>query len=60
MLTITLPLIHSEHHLLFTRRSLFLPLDYTSPRPLYDLVPSPPAVSGAVAKATELQPSNLP
>ena len=26
---------------------------YTSLRPLYDLVPSPPAVSAAVAKATE-------
>ena len=50
MLTITLLLIH---HLLFTRRSLFLPLDFSSPRPLYDLVSSPPAVSAAVAKATE-------
>ena len=51
MLTITLLLIHSQHHLLFTRRSFFLPLDFSSPRPLYDLVPSPPAVSAAVAKA---------
>jgi len=38
---------------LFTRRSLFLPLDFSSPQPLYDLVPSPPAVSAAVAKAAE-------
>ena len=28
-------------------------LDFSSPRPLYDLVPSPPAVSAAVTKATE-------
>ena len=53
MLTIAFLSNNSHHHLLFTRRSLFLPLDYTSSWPLYDLVSSPPAVSAAVAKATE-------
>ena len=38
---------------LFTQRSLFLPLDFSSPRPLYDLVLSPPAVSAAKSKATK-------
>ena len=60
MLTITLMLIHSEHHLLFTRRSLFLPLDFSSPRPLYDLVSSPPAVSTAVFTTTEPIASEIP
>ena len=39
---------------------LFLPLDFSSPRPLYDLVPSPPAVSATVAKATEPITSEIP
>jgi len=49
------------HHLLFLF-AIIVPSSqfHTSPRPLYDLIPSPPAVSAAVATSMEPTASEIP